>query len=102
MMTQQEEIISQLATDFEEYLKEHKDNGMLDLTELDITTQQLDWVLFEAIKRGYVNTKNCFNCMNCKHFTKGVYDYDDTCNMGWDCAVYYGKPIRWEWINESR
>lgn len=97
-MTNQEEHLNQLAIEYENYLKNHKDNRMLDLSELDITSQQVDWIITKAIETGYVRTDNCFNCRNCKHFTKGVMDWDDICNMNWDCAFYGDKPIRWELI----
>lgn len=97
-MTNQEEHLIMLAEEFDIYIKNHKDNAMLDLSDLDTTPEQIDWLITKAISTGYIRTNNCFNCHNCKHFTSGETYWYDTCKKYWDCAFYGDKPIRWELI----
>ena len=57
-----DEAISALATDFEDMIV--KDNPMLDLTELDMETKYVHWILKESFAR---NLQMKETCMNCRH-----------------------------------
>ena len=40
-----------LAQEFQDYLRDHKDNRYLDVTELYITPEQVEWLIHKFIER---------------------------------------------------
>lgn len=79
-MCRHTESLSELATEFEEYLKNHDDNKMLDLTEIDITTEQLQWVLDKSIEKEIIDSRYLCNekiliCSFDNEYKKDLIDF---------------------------
>lgn len=61
-MNRYDELMDEMLSDFETYIQNHEDSGMLDLVDLQITRPQIDWFLSRLNERKMLPINRCATC----------------------------------------